>query len=214
MSKICENIKSIQKKIGTAQLVVVSKFRSLEELNQVYDCGIRDMAENRVQELVSKKEVLPSDIKWHLIGHLQKNKVKYIAPFIHLIHSVDSIELLRVINKEAKKYNRNIPFLFQLHVAKEESKFGIQPENFEKILQQYHQDNFSNVICVGMMGMATFIDDENLVRSEFLTLKNIFDQYAKTESWEHLSMGMSGDYPIALESGSNMLRIGSLLFED
>lgn len=213
MSKICEKIKSIQKKIGTAQLVVVSKFRSLEELNQVYACNIRDMAENRVQELVSKKEALPSDIRWHLIGHLQKNKVKYIAPFVHLIHSVDSIELLRVIDKEAKKNNRVIPFLFQIHVAQEDSKYGIKPENFEKILEDYHQEYFTNVQCKGIMGMATFSDDEKLVKSEFLILKNIFDQYAPAESWEHLSMGMSGDYEIALDCGSNMLRIGSLLFE-
>jgi pyridoxal phosphate enzyme (YggS family) len=213
MRKICEKIQSIRENIKDAELIVVSKYRSLEELQAVYDCGIRKMAENRVQEMLDKKEKLPEDIQWHLIGHLQKNKVKYLAPFVALIHSVDSLELLEVIDKEARKNHRTIPFLFQLHIAQEESKYGIDLNDFEELWDHYKNLNLQNVRCEGLMGMATFSDDVVLVRNEFKNLKDIYDQYAIKCNWKYLSMGMSGDYPIALECGSNMLRIGSKIFE-
>lgn len=213
MRKICEKIQSIRENIKDAELIVVSKYRSIEELQSVYDCGIRKMAENRVQEMVDKKEILPNDIEWHLIGHLQKNKVKYIAPFVALIHSVDSLDLLQVIDKEAKKNNRIIPFLFQLHIAQEDSKYGIALIDFEAIWFNYEKLNLQNVRCVGLMGMATFTDNTTVVRKEFESLKDVYDHYASQCNWKYLSMGMSGDYSIAVECGSNMLRIGSKIFE-
>ena len=168
--------------------------------------GQRDFGENYVQELVDKEAILPKDIRWHFIGHLQSNKVKYIAPFVHLIHGVDSLALLKEINKQAVKNNRVIDCLLQIHIAKEETKFGF---NEHELGQLTELEELKNVNIAGLMGMASFSDDKALVRSEFAYLKSLFDSNAQLSI---LSMGMSGDYTIALEEGSNMVRIGSLLF--
>ena len=191
---------------GKATLVAVSKTKPVEDIQALYDLGQRDFGENYVQEMVDKQAVLPKDIRWHFIGHLQSNKVKYIAPFVHLVHGIDSLGLLKEINKQALKNNRVIACLLQVHIAKEETKFGLD----EHELSQLHElHEFKNINITGLMGMASFSDDKELVRSEFSYLKSLFD--ANT-SYTVLSMGMSGDYKIALEEGSNMVRIGSLLF--
>lgn len=196
-----------------ATLVAVSKTKPVEDIQALYAAGQRDFGENYVQELVDKEALLPKDIHWHFIGHLQSNKVKYIAPFVHLIHGVDSESLLKEINKQAAKNNRVIDCLLQVHIATEETKFGFD----ETELLNLNITQFEQVNIKGLMGMASFSDDMNLVRSEFKKLKIIFDKYAQTfhppiPGFNLLSMGMSGDYKIALEEGSNMIRIGSLLF--
>lgn len=199
-----------------ALLVAVSKTKPTEAILELYEKGQRYFGENRVQELLPKYEQLPKDIRWHLIGHLQSNKVKYIAPFIHLIHSVDSLDLLREIDKQARKNERVIDCLLQFHIAQEESKFGLQ---LDEVLQ-WPADVFSglaNVRLCGVMGMATFTEDEEQVRSEFRQLHRIFDViknrfFAAEERFREISMGMSDDYHIALQEGSTMVRIGTLLF--
>ena len=196
-------------------LVAVSKTKPNEDLMELYHLGQRDFGENYVQELVDKAASLPKDIRWHFIGHLQSNKVKYIAPFVHLIHGVDSLKLLQEINKQAIKINRLIDCLLQIHIAEEESKFGLDEKELEQIIT--HMDQLSNVRICGLMGMASFSEDQMKVRNEFNYLNSLFTQY---KSWilEHsgkepvLSMGMSGDYAMAIEEGSTMVRIGSLLF--
>ncbi len=210
---IRENIKQIQSEIGNTQLVVVSKYRSLPELKEVYESGHRHFGENRVQELVEKYEKLPKDILWHVIGHLQTNKVKYVAPFVHLIHSVDSFKLLQNINKEAQKVNRVIPFLFQIHIAEEDSKYGLRNGELKTILESDEYLDLKHVKCNGLMGMATFTEDEQQVRAEFESLKQLFDTYATKHGWKTLSMGMSGDYRLAVASGSTAVRVGSKIFE-
>ena len=206
---------------GKATLVAVSKTKPVEDLQTLYDLGQRDFGENYVQELVDKQAVLPKDIRWHFIGHLQSNKVKYIAPFVYLIHGVDSISLLKEINKQGAKNNRVIDCLLQVHIAKEETKFGFDEHELHQLSEL---DKLGNVHINGLMGMASFSKDKALVRSEFVTLKrlfalneNMFSGKVSTgqtlaETPPVLSMGMSGDYNIALEEGSNMIRIGSLLF--
>ena len=207
MSVNTEKYKSILKELdGKATLVAVSKTKPVAELQEFYDLGQRDFGENYVQELADKEAVLPKDIRWHFIGHLQSNKVKYIAPFVHLIHGVDSWSLLKEINKQGAKNNRVIDCLLQLHIAKEETKFGFDEPELEQ-LNTLHE--LKNVRIVGMMGMASFNDDKALVRSEFAYLKLKYDTMGGLSV---LSMGMSGDYSIALQEGSNMIRIGSLLF--
>lgn len=191
---------------GKAALVAVSKTKPLADLQELYNLGQRDFGENYVQELVDKEAALPKDIRWHFIGHLQSNKVKYIAPFVHLIHGVDSWSLLKEINKQGAKNNRVIDCLLQVHIAKEETKFGFDNNELEQLHELYE---LKNVRIVGMMGMASFSDDRDLVRSEFAYLKSLYD---KMGGLSVLSMGMSGDYSIALQEGSNMVRIGSLLF--
>jgi len=208
---------------GKATLVAVSKTKPVEDIQALYDLGQRDFGENYVHELVDKEAALPKDIRWHFIGHLQSNKVKYIAPFVHLVHGVDSENLLKEINKQAVKINRVIDCLLQVHIATEETKFGFD----ENELLNLKIAQFENVNIKGLMGMASFSDDMNLVRGEFKKLKTLFDNYflpkqitLETESSPFtihhspftLSMGMSGDYKIALEECSNMVRIGSLLF--
>ena len=192
---------------GKATLVAVSKTKPIEDIQALHNLGQRDFGENYVQELVDKEMVLPKDIRWHFIGHLQSNKVKYIAPFVHLIHGVDSINLLKEINKEAIKNNRVIDCLLQIHIASEETKFGLDATELNAIIAD--SNNYKNVRITGLMGMASFSDNLNLVRSEFSTLYSLYKQYP---SFSILSMGMSGDYTIAIEEGSNMVRIGSLLF--
>jgi pyridoxal phosphate enzyme (YggS family) len=200
-----------------AQLIAVSKTKPNEAILDLYEKGQRVFGENRVQELVGKYDALPKDIEWHQIGHLQRNKVKYIAPFVHLIHAVDSLELLVEINKQALKNNRVIDCLLQFHIAEEASKFGLTLSEAETLLQSDKFKGFKNIRIKGVMGMATFTDDKAQVRAEFKTLKAI-QQGLKTKfsSEQHAildcSMGMSGDYSIALEEGSTMIRVGSLLF--
>jgi PLP dependent protein len=198
---------------GKATLVAVSKTKPVEDIQALYDEGQRDFGENYVQELVDKQAVLPKDIRWHFIGHLQSNKVKYIASFVYLIHGVDSESLLKEINKQAGKNNRIIDCLLQVYIAKEETKFGFD----ENELMNLRIGGCANVRIVGLMGMASFSDDMDLVRSEFKQLKILFDKYPQAfnlqpSTFRFLSMGMSGDYNIALQEGSNMVRIGSLLF--
>jgi pyridoxal phosphate enzyme (YggS family) len=211
--RICENITELKGAIGNVKLVVVSKYRSLEELQQVYACGHRMFGENRVQEMVEKYEQMPKDIEWHLIGHLQRNKVKYIAPFVSLIHSVDSLKLLKSINKESLKNNRIIPFLFQIHIADEETKFGLSREELEAILVSEDYRGLSNVQCQGLMGMATNTSKKEQVKKEFKGLAALFNKHKAEQNWEVLSMGMSGDYPLAVEAGCTHIRVGSKVFE-
>lgn len=198
-------------------LVAVSKTKPFEDILALYELGQRDFGENYVQELVDKQAALPKDIRWHFIGHLQSNKVKYIAPFVHLIHGVDSLKLLKEINKEAGKNNRVIDVLLQVHIAQEETKFGLDEEDLNLIIQEFENLKMSNANIVGLMGMASFSDDLEKVRSEFRYLKMLFNKSADKFTIHHssfsiLSMGMSGDYTIAIEEGSTMVRIGSLLF--
>lgn len=198
-------------------LVAVSKTKPAVDIMEAYEAGQRIFGENKVQELVGKAESLPADIQWHMIGHLQSNKIKFIAPFVTLIHGVDSIKLLEAINKEGAKVNRVIDCLLQIHIASEETKFGFSPDEITSILATYplHQLEFINVR--GLMGMATFTDDHEVVASEFRQLKQLFDHVAKNTFVNHsgfdtLSMGMSDDYEIAIAQGSNMVRIGSNIF--
>lgn len=194
-------------------LVAVSKTKPVADIQELYDLGQRDFGENYVQELADKETVLPKDIRWHFIGHLQSNKVKYIAPFVHLIHGVDSFSLLKEINKQALKNNRVIDCLLQVHIAQEETKFGFDEEELDVLVRECASVQMKNINIVGLMGMASFSDDMQKVRSEFKKLKTIFDTL-KTYNLPltTLSMGMSADFTIAIEEGSTMVRIGSLLF--
>jgi pyridoxal phosphate enzyme (YggS family) len=189
-------------------LVAVSKTKPVEDILELYELGQKDFGENYVQELLEKQTKLPADIRWHFIGHLQSNKAKQIVPFIHLIHGVDSFKLLNEINKQAQKINRVINCLLQVHIAQEETKFGFDEKELDETFGQLKKSSLSNVYIQGLMGMASFTDNMNKVRSEFKYLKSLFDKY----KLQTLSMGMSSDYKIAIEEGSNMVRIGSLLF--
>ena len=198
-------------------LVAVSKTKPISVLKEVYDLGERIFGENKVRELVEKHEALPKDIKWHLIGHLQSNKVKYIAPFVAMIHSIDSLKLLKEINKQALKNNRVIDCLLQFHIAEEDSKFGLTLPSAKELLESSEFSEMRNISIVGLMGMATFTKNEEQVREEFRTLENYFHViqshfFKFNPSFEHISMGMSGDYKMAIEEGSTMVRIGSYIF--
>lgn len=210
---LIENLNKIKTSLAEdVELIAVSKTRSNEEILELYNAGHKVFGENRVQELIEKQEVLPKDIQWHLIGHLQRNKVKYIAEFVHLIHSVESERLLKEINKQAKRFERVIPCLLQIKIAEEETKFGLDKEEAENILKTY-KEKFENVQIIGVMGMATFTDDMEQVRREFKSLKNVYGQFQTLdEDIQILSMGMSGDYELAIEEGSNMVRVGSAIF--
>mgnify|MGYP003477956334 FL=1 len=204
----------LQKLHGNATLIAVSKTKPVEDILELYNLGQRDFGENYVQEMVDKYEQLPKDINWHFIGHLQSNKVKYIAPFVHLIHAVDSFSLLKQINKQAVKNNRIIDCLLQIHIAKEETKFGFDAGELDQVTGL---DELKNVKIIGLMGMASFSDNIDLVSNEFNFLKNLFEKFKihpvnNGTNFKILSMGMSADYELALEAGSNMIRIGSLLF--
>lgn len=194
------------------KLVAVSKNHPSEKIKQVYDLGQKVFGENKVQELLEKQPVLPQDIEWHLIGHLQTNKVKYIAGFISMIESIDSEKLLKEVDKEALKNNRKINVLLQVKIAKEETKFGLTVDEAKSIFNQYLNGNFPNIEIKGLMGMASFVDDETQIREEFSVLKNLFDELSQLKSLETLSMGMSGDFQIAIECGSNSVRVGSAIF--
>ncbi|MDM1523060.1 YggS family pyridoxal phosphate-dependent enzyme [Empedobacter falsenii] len=210
---IQDNLKTIETTIPNhVTLVAVSKTKPVEDLQEAYEAGIRDFGENKIQEMCDKYEVLPKDIRWHMIGHVQTNKVKYMAPFVHLIHGVDSLKLLKEINKQAEKNNRIIDVLLQQFIADEETKFGLDVEETRQIMQEEIQ-HLPHVRVVGLMGMATFTEDENQIRNEFNTLKSNFDFLKNNfENITILSMGMSGDYQIAIEEGSTMVRIGSSIF--
>jgi PLP dependent protein len=196
-----------------AVLVAVSKVRTAAEIMEAYNEGHRDFGENYVQELLDKYEALPKDIRWHYIGHLQTNKVKFIAPFVHLIHSVDSHKLLLEINKQGKKLNRPIACLFQVHIAAEETKFGLNESELDALLRStVEQESLQYVLVLGLMGMASFTEDNELIKKEFSQLKTIYDKYAQTYGFTILSTGMSADYRFALQAGSTMVRIGSMLF--
>lgn len=213
------NLETVKKtfKNPDCLLVAVSKTKPLEDLKKAYDCGIRDFGENKVQELQAKQPEMPEDTRWHMIGHLQSNKVKYIAPYVYLIHGVDSFKLLKEINKQGKKIDRIIPVLLQVHIADEESKFGFDKTELLEMFQDPNFKELTHVQIKGLMGMATFTEDESQIRKEFKGLKNLFEEL-KNESlpdfvqMEEISMGMSGDYLIAQEEGSTMVRIGSAIF--
>lgn len=198
------------------RLIAVSKTKPGEDILTLYHLGQKDFGENYVQELVDKATKLPTDIQWHFIGHLQKNKVKYIAPFVYLIHGVDSLSLLAEINKQAQKCNRVIDCLLQIYIAKEETKFGLNAEELTEILSTVQSGIFSNIRLKGLMGMASFTENQSQIESEFQYLKHLFEsckkKYQKLSDFTILSMGMSNDYKIAIACGSNMVRIGSLLF--
>lgn len=201
------------RKLGkNATLVAVSKTKPIEDIKALYDLGQRDFGENYVQELVDKAAQLPNDIRWHFIGHLQSNKVKYIAPFVHLIHGVDSFKLLKEIDKQAAKNERVIDCLLQIHIAQEETKFGLDESELASLLTDPVFPGLNHVQIRGLMGMASFSEDQALVRSEFKTLQALFQKYGKERGWSILSMGMSADFSIAIEEGSTLVRIGSLLF--
>lgn len=197
-------------------LVAVSKTKPLSDILELYNLGHRDFGENYVQEMVSKAEQLPKDIRWHFIGHLQTNKVKLIASFVQLIHGVDSLKLLKEINKQGEKFGRVINCLLQVYIAQEETKFGLNEEELNELIVESREVSLQNVRVCGLMGMASFTDDIKKVREEFSYLKRLFDKQALLPApnfqLQTLSMGMSSDYRIAVEEGSNMVRIGSLLF--
>ena len=215
---IRENLEKIRKEIpGNVTLVAVSKTKPVEAIQEAYDAGQRIFGENRVQELVDKYEQLPKDIEWHLIGHLQTNKVKYVAPFVSMIHAVDSLKLLQEINKQALKNHRIINCLLQFHIAEEKTKFGLSFEEAADLLRSPEFEEMRNINIVGLMGMATFTDDTEKVREEFRNLENFYQVinshfFKFNGAFEHISMGMSGDFPIAIEEGSTIVRVGSAIF--
>ncbi len=217
---VAKNLEELQTKISanSCTLVAVSKTKPNELLMEAYEAGVRDMGENKVQEMVEKHEQLPKDIRWHMIGHLQRNKVKYIVPFVHLIHSIDSERLLKEVNKQAEKENKIVDCLLQMHIAEEESKFGLSEEELMEIIHGEMLAKAKHIRIRGLMGMATFTEEEQQVRKEFKKLKHIFEkakantQLLENVEMKELSMGMSGDYQIALEEGSTMLRIGTTIF--
>lgn len=218
MSRIAENLDRISQKLGEkARLIVVSKYREIAEIQAVYQQGQRVFAENRVQALMERYEALPKDIQWHLIGHLQTNKVKYIAPFIACIHSVDSFKLLQEINKQAEKNNRIIDCLLQIYVATEDTKFGLEKSELMQLLEQEPWPELKNIRICGIMAMASNTDDLQQVESEFAEANRIFIEikkrfFSEAEYFKELSIGMSSDYEIALRHGSTMVRIGSAVF--
>ena len=214
-----ENIKEFTKLLiqTNCKLVAVSKTKPVELIKEAYEAGQLDFGENKVQELREKPGQLPDDIHWHMIGHLQTNKVKYIAPFIYLIHAIDSLKLLTEINKQALKNDRIINCLLQVHIAQEEHKFGFDESGLKEMLSSQEFSSLQNIKVIGLMGMATYTDDLDQIRSEFKTLKRIFEDVKSKHSSPNLemheiSMGMSDDYPIAIEEGSTLIRVGSKIF--
>ena len=215
---IAENLQKIREKIPEpVTLVAVSKTKPDEIILEAYKAGHRDFGENKVQDLAAKQERLPADIRWHMIGHLQSNKVKYLASFVHMIHGVDSLKLLSVINKEAAKHERVIDCLLQVHIAMEDTKFGLSEEELMRLLDSEAFKELNHIRIRGLMGMATYTENSNQIREEFRHLKRIFDRlkderFSGQDSFDQLSSGMSGDYTLAIEEGSNLVRIGSLIF--
>ena len=216
---IADNINKYLNEIGdrNCKLVAISKTKPVAVIQDAYDAGQRVFGENKVQELSDKYPQLPADIEWHMVGHLQSNKVKYIAPFVHLIHSVDSLKLLKEIDKQAAKHNRIINCLLQVHIAEEETKFGLSEEGLIEVLDEFMRSGFEHVKITGLMGMATYTDDEDQIRREFRYIKELLDKASsrfqdRSVDLTELSTGMSGDYKIAIEEGSTMIRIGTGVF--
>ncbi len=215
---IAEHLAGLKKEIpDSVTLVAVSKTKPVEVILEAYNAGQRVFGENKVQEMTEKYEQLPKDIEWHLIGHLQTNKVKYMASFVSMIHSVDSLRLLQEIDKQAAKYGRVIPCLLQFHIASEETKFGLSMEEATDLLQSREFVELQHVDIVGVMGMASFTENDEQVRNEFRTLHSYFSVlkshfFKLNPNFKHISMGMSGDYALAIEEGSTMVRVGSKIF--
>lgn len=218
MNNIVENINNIKKNIPEyVKLIAVSKTKPVEDILSAYNGGCKVFGENKAQELQTKQPQLPNDIEWHFIGHLQTNKVKYIAPFVSLIHSVDSIKLMKEINKQAEKNNRIIDFLFEIHIAQEDSKFGLNAEGLAEILKSEEIKKLTNIRPCGVMGMATYTEDFDQIRKEFKQLKQVYDSikqafFMEKPYFKEISMGMTNDYTIAIQEGATMIRIGSAIF--
>ena len=215
---IQENLNIVRATVpSNVTLIAVSKTKPVSDLQEAYDAGQRIFGENKALEMRDKHQVLPADIQWHFIGHLQTNKIKYIAPFVTLIHAIDSLSLLEAVNKEAAKNDRIIDCLLQFHIAQEETKFGLDIEEAKSLLESESFKNLKNINICGVMGMATFTDNAAQVRNEFKNLKNIFETlkenyFKENGSFKEISMGMSDDYPIAIEEGATMVRVGSKIF--
>ena len=211
---IAKNIFNLRGKLPFGvELIAVSKTKPIEVLNEAYHAGQRHFGENKVQEMVQKHDAMPKDIHWHMIGHLQRNKVKYMASFVHLIHGVDNFSLLEEINKQGQKHNRVIDCLLQIKIAQEDTKFGLEPEEALAILQSDDYKEFENVKITGLMGMASFTAENAQIQKAFELLKSTFDRFKILDpTIEILSMGMSGDFELAINCGSNMIRVGSLIF--
>lgn len=215
---IKDNLNKIRAMVPSdVTLIAVSKTKPVSDLQEAYDAGQRIFGENKALEMRDKYQELPKDIQWHFIGHLQTNKVKYIAPFVTLIHSIDSLSLLEAVNKEALKNDRVIDCLLQFHIAQEDTKFGLDIDEAKQLLESENYKNQKNIRIVGVMGMATFTDEVTQIRNEFKTLKDIFDflkvnYFKDNDSFKEISMGMSDDYPIAIEEGATMVRVGSKIF--
>jgi pyridoxal phosphate enzyme (YggS family) len=218
---IAQNLLKIKSTLpSTVTLVAVSKTKPIPDLMEAYDAGQRIFGENKIQEMAEKWEAMPKDIEWHMIGHVQTNKVKFMAPFVSLIHGVDSLKLLEEINKQAKKNNRIINCLLQIYIAEEETKFGLDEEELNEILSSSTFQEMKNIRILGLMGMATFTENQNQIKKEFTHLKSIFDKLRlsstdainRVSTWQTISMGMSSDYQLAIECGSTMVRIGSSIF--
>jgi pyridoxal phosphate enzyme (YggS family) len=216
MMSIKNNLQNIKNQLPTnVTLVAVSKTKPVSDLMEAYEAGQRIFGENKIQEMTEKWEEMPKDIQWHMIGHVQTNKVKYMAEYVSLVHGIDSLKLFKEVNKQAKKHNRVIDVLLQMHIAEEETKFGLDENELNEILKQVNDDKtkYENIKIVGLMGMATFTDNQNQVKKEFLYLKSLFDKLnTKNLQLSILSMGMSGDYKLAIECESTMIRIGSSIF--
>ena len=216
MMMIAENLKSIKESLPKeCTLIAVSKYKTSEEIMEAYAAGHRDFGENRIQELVEKQAQLPGDIRWHMIGHIQTNKIKYFASFVHLVHGVDRRKVIVELSKQAVKDNVDINCLLQIHIAREDSKFGLDESECLALCEEISQGVFPRIQCRGLMGMATFTDKAEIIKAEFDDLKKLYDNIAKKYPhwiWDTLSMGMSGDYKIAIDAGSNMVRIGSAIF--
>ncbi|WP_337965190.1 YggS family pyridoxal phosphate-dependent enzyme [uncultured Flavobacterium sp.] len=216
MSAITQNLLQIKNNLPEhVTLVTVSKTKPVPDLMEAYEAGQRIFGENKIQEMADKHEQMPKDIQWHMIGHVQSNKVKFMAPFVSLIHGVDSLKLLQEINKQALKNNRIIDCLLQIYIAEEESKFGLDENELNELLSSAEFKEMKNIRILGLMGMATFTEDQNQIKKEFTHLKSIFDSIKEKEGMQNIStisMGMSGDYKLAIECGSTMVRIGSSIF--
>ncbi len=210
------NIEQLSK-AQNVQLIAVSKLQSNEKIQALYGLGQFHFAENYVQELVAKASALPEEIIWHFIGHLQSNKVKDVVPYVQYIHSIDNLKLLQEIQKRAAAINKKIKVLLQIKIAQEDTKYGLNPSSLNALMQQFNPSHFTHVHIVGVMGMASFVDDKNIVQQEFQTLKNVFDSlkkkyFSNSNHFKEISMGMSQDYTLAIQEGSTMVRIGSALF--
>ncbi|NVK05409.1 MAG: YggS family pyridoxal phosphate-dependent enzyme [Flavobacteriia bacterium] len=215
MTDIAKNLESIQSVLGpSVTLVAVSKTKPASDIREAYEAGHRDFGENKIQEMTEKSDELPSDIQWHMIGHVQTNKIKYMAPFVHLIHGCDREKVLKIADKEGRKNDRKLKVLLQVHIAEESTKFGFSAEELREFIESKRWEGYEFIEIKGLMGMATNTDDKAQVEREFKMLKALYDEVKSVlgDSIDTLSMGMSGDYAIAINAGSNMVRIGSAIF--